>query len=342
MKPPTLLAAAIQMEARVGDVDANLRMAGELVDEAARGGARLIVLPEFFTTGIGFVPGIAQTALPAHGAATALLLDRARRHDAIVGGSFLCQDEDGHVRNAFVLATPGGALGRHDKDLPTMWENCFYIGGRDDGLLDLAEMTFGVSLCWEFMRSQTARRLRGEIDVVVGGSGWWSVPEWPPSQRFERLEAGNERLALGVVPALARLVGAPVVHAAHAGTLACRLPWTPLTYRGHFEGGAQLCAADGRILAKRTWREGAGVAMAEISTTRTTPLDPVPNTFWLHRRGWLATTLWHYQRAHGRRFYRRTHPHPTGASTHTRSARISVEREAPASDPIAPTIELVA
>ena len=320
MEPETLLAAAIQMEARVGDVDANLRMAGELVDEAARGGARLIVLPEFFTTAIAFLPALADAALPPDGAATALLADRARRHDAIVGGSFLCRDADGHVRNAFVLATPDGVAGRHDKDLPTMWENCFYVGGSDDGIIDAGGVAFGVALCWELMRSQTARRLRGEVDAIVGGSGWWSVPAWPPRRRFERLEAGNERLALRVAPALGRLVGAPVVHAAHAGSLACRMPWSPLSYRGHFEGGAQVCAADGRVLARRTWREGAGVAMAEIIVARTAPLDTVPDSYWLHRRGWLGTAMWHYQRAHGRRFYRRTHPRPPAAVARTRSA----------------------
>lgn len=323
MKPTTLLAAAVQMEARAGELDANLRMAGELVDDAARRGARLIVLPEFFTSAIGFLPALADAALPIDGAATALLVDRARRYDAVVGGSFLCRDDDGHVRNAFVLATPNGVAGRHDKDLPTMWENCFYVGGHDDGLLDVGDSTLGVALCWEFMRSQTARRLRGAVDVVVGGSGWWSVPAWAPRQRFERLEAGNERLALGVVPAMARLVGAPVVHAAHAGTLACPMPWSPMSYRGHFEGGAQVCASDGRVLARRTWREGAGVAMAEIALARSTPLDPVPGTYWLHRRGWLATAMWHSQRAHGRRFYRQTHAYPPRATSQTRSAAIA-------------------
>jgi hypothetical protein len=56
----------------------------------------------------------------------------------------LCRDEDGHVRNAFFLATPDGIAGRHDKDIPTAWENCFYVGGTDDGLIELGDMTAGV------------------------------------------------------------------------------------------------------------------------------------------------------------------------------------------------------
>jgi hypothetical protein len=52
-----------------------------------------------------------------------------------------------------------------------MWENCFYVGGEDDGVLEAEGKSVGVALCWELMRSQTARRLRGRVDVVLAGSG---------------------------------------------------------------------------------------------------------------------------------------------------------------------------
>src|SRR5919206_233414 len=139
-------------------------------------------------------------------------------------------------RNAFLLAGPDGdLLGRHDKDLPTMWENALYVGGSDDGVIEAGPFTVGAAVCWEFMRAQTARRLRGRVDVVVGGSGWWSIPAWPPRAVTRRLEAANARTAALVAERFARLVGAPVVHAAHAGELECPLPWTPFAYRGRFQ-----------------------------------------------------------------------------------------------------------
>ena len=125
--------AAIQLESVIGDVEANLAACQRLAGEAAHEGAEWIILPEFFTTGMGFLPELAQHSLPPDGPATALLSALAKRHGAVVGGSFLCLDTDGHVRNAFFLATPEGIAGRHNKDIPTMWENCFYIGGTDDG-----------------------------------------------------------------------------------------------------------------------------------------------------------------------------------------------------------------
>ena len=58
-----------------------------------------------------------------------MLLRVGRDERVLIGGSFLCRDADGEVRNAFLLAGPDGLLGRHDKDLPTMWENALYVGG---------------------------------------------------------------------------------------------------------------------------------------------------------------------------------------------------------------------
>jgi len=297
--------AAIQLETEVGDVVANLAACERLADEAAAAGAEWILLPEFFTTGVAFVPELAGAALPPDGEATQLLLDLARRHQAVVGGSFLCRDPDGHARNAFFLATPDGLAGRHDKDLPTMWENCFYVGGTDDGLLTVNGHDAGVALCWELMRSQTARRLRGKVDVVVGGSCWWSVPAWPPRGVMHRLEDSNARTAANVAPAFARLVGAPVAHAAHSGRIECRMPGLPFTYRGHYQGGALVCDATGRVLARRTADQGSGVAIADVELARSAPLDPVPERYWLHDRGPMGALTWSYQRAHGRRWYAR-------------------------------------
>src|SRR5687767_15637495 len=105
--------AAIQLEAVIGDVEANVAACQSLADMAAHEGAEWIILPEFFTTGMGFLPELSQHSLPPDGPATALLSSLARRHQAVVGGSFLCRDVVGQVRNAFFLATADGIVGRH-------------------------------------------------------------------------------------------------------------------------------------------------------------------------------------------------------------------------------------
>jgi predicted amidohydrolase len=295
------------MEARLADVDANLEMCERLADRAGGDGAEAIMLPEFFTTGVGFSEELADAAVAPDGDATALLRDLSRRHGAMVGGSFLCRDPDGEVRNAFLLVTADGEVaGRHDKDLPTMWENALYIGGDDDGVIEAGEITVGAAVCWELMRTQTVRRLRGRIDLALTGSGWWSLSEnWLPNAIFRRQEAANHRRALRAAEEFALYVGAPVAHAAHAGELHCRTPWAPLPYHGWFQGGAIITDADGTVLARRDRNEGEGFVIADVEPGRHTPLREPPDRFWLHDRGALAAFAWNYQRLHGRRWYPR-------------------------------------
>lgn len=201
-----------------------------------------------------------------------------------------------------------------------MWENAFYVGGDDDGVIaanglgelptdgreELASLTIGAAVCWELMRTQTVGRLRGRIDLALTGSGWWSVSEnWPPRAVMRRLEAANHRRAVHAAEAFALYVGAPVIHAAHAGRLECPMPWLRLPYRGRFEGGALICDRDGRVLARRHRNDGEGLAVAEVEPGRREPLLNPPDRFWLHRRGALAALAWSYQGLHGRPWYKR-------------------------------------
>ncbi|MGB3322731.1 MAG: carbon-nitrogen hydrolase family protein [Mycolicibacterium fortuitum] len=300
-----VLAAAVQLEASLADVAANLAACERLGDEAGRAGARIIALPEFFSTGIGFTPALADAALPPDGPAAQLLTRLARRHAALVGGSFLCRDADGHVRNAYLLAGPTGIVGRHDKDFPTMWENAFYVGGDDDGIIDVDGYQVGAAVCWELMRTGTVRRLQGRVDLLMTGSGWWSIPRWRPRTVFDRLEHNNRLTARAAAASFSRYVGAPCVHAAHAGNLECSMPWLPATYRGHFEGSTLITAASGEIIAERRAEEGEGVVLGEITVGRHDPSLTAPDGFWLHKRGLLPSAVWHYQRWHGRPWYRR-------------------------------------
>lgn len=300
-----MLVAAIQLEVSLGDVERNLAGTERLVREAAQAGAEIVALPEFFSTGIAFVPELADRALTPDGAATRMLTRLAAEFGIHIGGSFLCRDPDLEVRNALLLVGPDGKIrGRHDKDLPTMWENSFYIGGSDDGVIESDDLTFGAAVCWEFMRRPTAQRLRERVDLVIGGSNWWSVPDWPPAAIFRRLEQANTRRATIAPAVFGRYVGAPVVHGALSGPFDCPMPDLPgLRYRGRFEGGAMIADPEGRILARRAATEGSGYVIAEVSPRRVSPAGPIPPRYWMHGRGTLPAIAWNTQRIHGRRWY---------------------------------------
>ncbi|MGN6338775.1 carbon-nitrogen hydrolase family protein [Mycobacterium sp.] len=277
---PTIRAAAIQMLAELGDVDANLAMAERLVRVAFERGANLVVLPEFYASGNAFYPHMASATRTIDGQPAQVLLELAREGNAVVGGSFLAW-RDGNVYNSFVLALPDGSIHRHDKDAPTFWENCYYIGGNDDGVLPTPQGNIGAALCWEFIRSRTATRLRGKVDIVVGGSGWWggldSGQSDGPSADFglEIMKAAPSRFA--------KMLGVPVIHAAHAGRFVGQSwPDSGESYPSRYLGEAQIVDGHGRILARMSRAEGEGVITADVvlGPVADEP-EAIPDSFWI-------------------------------------------------------------
>jgi hypothetical protein len=84
------------------------------------------------------------------------------------------------------------------------------------------------------------------------------------------------------------------------------MPEAPfMTYRGRFEGGAVVADAGGRVVAQRSGGEGSGYVIGEVQARRSAPLHPVPDRYWLHRRGLVPAVAWSTQRVLGRRWYAR-------------------------------------
>ena len=117
---------------------------------------------------------------PIDGEPTRLLQRLARQGNSVVGGSFLAS-RNGDSYNSFLLAFPDGSVTWHDKDkdFPCFWENCITRGGGDGGVLPTPIGNVGSALCWELLRSGTARRLFGKVKLVIGGSCWWTLPRDP-------------------------------------------------------------------------------------------------------------------------------------------------------------------
>jgi predicted amidohydrolase len=104
----TLRTAAVQAEARPGDVEANVAAAARLVAAAADDGARLAVFPEAFTT--GYEPDLFAGPLPGLGDATWLApLQRVvdARGTVVVLNTPL--EHDGRRSLTDVVLAPGAA-----------------------------------------------------------------------------------------------------------------------------------------------------------------------------------------------------------------------------------------
>ena len=298
--------AAVQTMARLADVDYNLGRAEALIDRAFAQGCEMVILPEFFTSAVAFHPDMLEAALPSGGPALEMMRGAARRHNGYVGGSFIASRE-GENYNTFVLAFPDGDYATHDKDQPTMWENCYYRGGKDDGILQTPLGPVGAALCWELVRTRTVQRLRGEVDLLVGGSCWWTVPDRAiPIPGKASAHRRNLEIMRETPVRMARMLGVPVVHAAHAQDFECRMPLLPgLPYRSYYLGETMIVDALGEVLARLSREEGEGIAIADIKPGRISPSEDPPDGFWIPEIPWLIRMVWSYQNLHGRYYHRR-------------------------------------
>jgi predicted amidohydrolase len=299
---PTIRVAAVQMTAELANVEANLSKAERLTRLAFKRGARWVVLPEFFTSGIAFHPDMAKATQALDGRPTELLCKLAREGNAFVGGSFLAW-RDGNAYNSFILAHPSGKTLRHDKDYPSYWEACYYVGGSDDGVLSTPDGNVGVALCYEFVRSRTATRLKGKVGMVIGGSGWWGIEDTAPAD--DPMRKWLLDLLKATPGQFARLLGVPVVHASHAGRFeGLSWPGKPTPFPSSYLGETQIVNGQGEILARMSQADGEGVITAEVVLGEVSgDRVGIPARFWIPEMPAEEIRQWEAQLKSGHAFY---------------------------------------
>lgn len=311
-------AAAVQLEGVPGHVDLTLGRLEKMIVEAAGRGARLIAVPEFCTSPVPMRGQVHDAVLPRENVAVEMFRRLAARHSVTVGGSMLVADDD-EVVNRYHLVEPDGRVHIHDKDLPTMWENCFYTGGgfyadgSDDGAFVTGLGGVGVASCWELIRTGTVRRLRGRVGVAMTGTHWWTVPDnWGGLTRraLGSLARYNRNLSENAPAEFARRLGAPVLQASHCGTLRSDFLLLPgsdasVPYATEFVGATQIVDASGTVLATRRTDEGPGIVYADVPLGATDPVTPLEDRFWIPDLPPLLRGYWHQQNVAGRSYYRR-------------------------------------
>lgn len=298
--------AAVQMRAQVGAIARNLSSAEALVREAFRRGARWVILPEFFPSAVAFTPTMLSAWQPLEGPPLQLMRRLAREYDGVVGGSFIAKSGQ-DCFNSFLLVFPNGQYFRHDKDLPTMWENSYYIGGSDDGILDTPNGSIGVAMCWELIRSRTARRLLGKVDLVVGGSCWWDM-RLPVPPKYAQDQARSRDLLRNAPTHLARMLRVPVIHASHAGEFEGLTPGREsVSYISRYLGESQITDGNGQVLARMTYEDGEGVIIADITPGQVAGAPaPIPDDFWTDALPEGAAMAWESLNPLGRQYYATT------------------------------------
>ncbi len=182
----SIMAAAIQMEPLIGQVERNRAHSLDLIEKAADRGATLAVLPELTNSGYVFesrdeAVSLAEDARtgPTVQAWSALASQRGLH---LVAG--LCERAGDDIFNSAVVIGPGGVLGVFRKIHLWDQENRFFTPG-DLGfpVLDLPFGKLGVMICYDgwFPESFRACALAG-ADIVCIPTNWVPMPAQPPGR----------------------------------------------------------------------------------------------------------------------------------------------------------------
>lgn len=306
--------AVVQPSLLLGEVDANLKRVEALIRDAYREHAPdIIVVPEAFTSPNVYSPILRETPQPIDGRPLQLMKKLARELVVVLAGGFL-SIRGKHTYGTYLLAEPNGLVHLHDKDIPTGWEQNFYVGGHDNGVVacQTLDCKIGLMSGWEWARMGTATRVRDEnVKLVLGGMCWWSMPlNWsgPLGWLLRREHAIYRQQQRDLPSQVARLTGVPVAHAAHVGKIQCNTPMLPgVVWKTEMIGESQICDREGHILARLSMEDGEGHIAAHVTLDTPKPIDTIQDKYWIFDISPITNMGWHVANLHGSVSYQLRH-----------------------------------
>ena len=170
-------AAAVQLNS-TGDIDANLKQAAALIDEAAGRKADIIALPECFSF-LGPEPEKVERASEIQARSEAFLREQAAATGALLlGGGFAVPEPSGKTFNRALLTGPEGDVAVYDKihlfdvDLPdqVLRESDTVTPGQEIVIATPpATGAIGLSICYDLRFPELYRELaaRGATTIFI-------------------------------------------------------------------------------------------------------------------------------------------------------------------------------
>jgi N-carbamoylputrescine amidase len=315
-----LTVAAVQMVSENGDIEGNLERATGHVEEAARRGAALIVMPEFMPTGYVFTKEIWDAAEPAEGPTVRWLRMNSRAHGVWLGTSFL-EAEGEDFFNTFLVTNPDGDIdGRVRKQTPAAFEAYFTRGEPGPHVIDTALGRLGVGICYENMLAYTPELMSSRsVDMLLMPH---SAPTPTVSPIFPASAARMFNEFLGNVASYyASMLGVPAVFVNKSGPWVTPLPFLPafLTQRSSFPGLSAIADSDGKVKAQLGDREGVIVEEVALDPARKTGACPPCHGRWV-RKVPLAINQWRLVETLGAVYYRLSGERKRRAAEMSRSA----------------------
>ena len=171
---PKLNISLAQMQVTTGGVRHNVEVAQALVEEAARRGSQLIVLPEMWTSGFA-LETISDLASPLNGGTFAQVSTFAKQHKICITGSMPEKRGVGVNNSAAFFAPNGQVLGVYRKIhlFRLMNEDRHLQPGQSPLNIDLPWGRTGMAICYDLRFPEMFRRYGVEgAKLVLLPAAW--------------------------------------------------------------------------------------------------------------------------------------------------------------------------
>ncbi|MCG6115698.1 MAG: carbon-nitrogen hydrolase family protein [Mesorhizobium sp.] len=234
-----------QLHCVPGDVVANLAMIEQLVAQAKRENAQLLVVPEMATTGYFISDRLEQLAEPEDGPTAARLGELAQSAGMHLAVGFVLREGDRYFDAQWLFGDDGRRLATYRKAHLFASEREWFTAGDTPVVIDTSIGRIGMTVCYDLMFPEYVRLLvdRG-ADIIINSTNWitndFQRQRWGWSGPTIEALASTRALENGVWLAMASCVG----------------PEWEFDSIGH----SCIAAPSGHILA--SMGEGRGVAVA--------------------------------------------------------------------------------
>jgi len=191
--------AAVQFNPVLNERDQNIEALAQVVEEAAKNGAKLIVAPEMSTTGYYYKnrAAIQPFVDTIPGAATQRMTAIAKKYDAYIVFGLAEEDKVTHIYyNAAALVGPNGTIGKYRKT--HQWETEEHWAAWGDMGVPVYETPLGkiaINICMDSAYFESARL------AAVKGADILAFPTNSSAQAIAALQARAEQNGLYIVSA---------------------------------------------------------------------------------------------------------------------------------------------
>jgi N-carbamoylputrescine amidase len=280
--------AAVQAKARLGFIPENLGHFTPLVEQAARQGAQLVILPELAASGYSMAKLIWDSGETRNGPTLHWLCDISKRLGTYVGIGFL-ETDGADFYNAYAIGAPDGHLAGIIRK--TMAETAVFKSAQGTHTIDTEIGRLGVGICADNHFVTLVRQMQAQsVDIML-------MPHAVPTPfkvgglvSEEDIPRNNLKLR-ATAPLYSQLLGVPAMFVNSVGPLGGE-KWPGLFGRIYkpdqfrLGGLSVIVDSDGTIKGEADGSSEC-VVMAQITLDPSRKINIVPTAYGRYGGGWI-------------------------------------------------------